>query len=144
MCKRLTFQNILSLLFLLLSGNIVAGGTGSHVFIENRNQWESQVLFKANLSNGAIFLEKNTFTYVLKEKSHHHESDHPHAGAGDAVKFHALKMHFEGASLNPHVIGKQAITTKFNYFIGKDQSKWAGNVSGFSRVRYENLYPGLI
>src|SRR5574344_740055 len=34
-------------------------------FIENKNQWPSQVLFKAPLSSGAFFAEKNRITYVF-------------------------------------------------------------------------------
>ncbi|MBL7884144.1 MAG: hypothetical protein JNL69_08740, partial [Bacteroidia bacterium] len=42
-------------------------------FTENKNQWEPNILFRAFLDGGSLFLEKNKFTYNFynKEALHH-------------------------------------------------------------------------
>ncbi len=34
-------------------------------FIENKGQWETQVLLKADIGNGSLFLQKNGFSVLL-------------------------------------------------------------------------------
>ena len=38
-------------------------------------------------------------------------------------------------------MGEEPVITRFNYFLGKDKSKWAGNCSGFRAIKYKELYP---
>src|SRR5437868_5423028 len=37
-------------------------------FTENKNQWSKNILFRAQLDGGALFLEKNAFTYNFYDK----------------------------------------------------------------------------
>jgi len=39
-------------------------------FVENKGQWEKQILFKSDFNNGAFFLEENGFMVLL-----HHPED---------------------------------------------------------------------
>ena len=36
-------------------------------FIENKGQWESRIIFKTTLTNGAAFIEKNCITFYLSD-----------------------------------------------------------------------------
>src|ERR1035437_4850007 len=36
-------------------------------FIQNKNQWESNILYKAEIGGGTVFLEKNCFTFAFKD-----------------------------------------------------------------------------
>jgi len=46
---------------------------------------------------------------------------------------------------NPHIVvsGGEEQEGKSNYFLGNDPKQWRTNVSNYSKVRYENAYPGV-
>jgi hypothetical protein len=48
-----------------------------------------------------------------------------------------------GAATNPKAVGEEPLSTKVNYFIGRDPSKWQTNVQTYAKVRYQNVYPGI-
>ena len=65
------------------------------VFIENKGQWDSRILYNQILPDGNLFLEKDGFTYSLYEKSYiqnlHHDKKTP---APDSIKSHVVKTKF--------------------------------------------------
>lgn len=48
-----------------------------------------------------------------------------------------------GSNANPQVVGEDSLSTKVNYFIGRDPKKWRRNIPTYARVRYRNVYPGI-
>ncbi len=64
------------------------------------------------------------------------------AGAMQTVKKTAT-VEFLGAQQAPGVVGLNPSTTYANFFVGKDPAQWRSHVSGFGRVKYSNLYPGI-
>ncbi|HRY32827.1 MAG TPA: gliding motility-associated C-terminal domain-containing protein [Bacteroidales bacterium] len=121
-------------------------------FIENKGQWEPQVLFRAGIPMGTLFLEKHRLTYLLVDPHvlghcHHpgtcgnaHENEKP---VDFAVTSHAFRMHFAGASENTTVSGSQTFKEYHNYFIGNDPSHWASDVKLYREITYRGLYPGI-
>ncbi|MCA6362031.1 MAG: PKD domain-containing protein, partial [Bacteroidetes bacterium] len=114
---------------------------------ENKNQWPSQVMFKANVSGGAVFLEKDRFTF-----NNYHTADLDKISSakeitavdsGQLIRCHAWSVHF-GNSL-PAVVaeGRSRQNAYSNYFIGNDEKKWAGLVKRFESVYYSELYSGI-
>ena len=113
-------------------------------FTENKNQWESNILFKAQLDGGSLFLEKNCFTYNFYDKGTLRSNHLLRSGElPKPIKFHAFRMTFSGANANPKLVSKDPSLDYSNYFIGNDPSKWAGNVKNYKEVVYENLYNGI-
>jgi Beta-propeller repeat/Abnormal spindle-like microcephaly-assoc'd, ASPM-SPD-2-Hydin len=55
----------------------------------------------------------------------------------------AMSFKLVGANTNPTVVGEKLQTTKVNYFIGNDRSKWLTNIATYGQVRYKNVYPGI-
>lgn len=55
----------------------------------------------------------------------------------------ALRMKLVGGNKNARVFGLDELPGKSNYFIGKDPKKWRVDVPNFSRVKYEDAYPGV-
>ncbi len=112
-------------------------------FVENKKQWENFIKYEAEFRGGKLFLEENRFTYVFYNPEDF-ASLHPHEGKQiDNVRLHAIKINPVNA--NPHPVIASYDTASFynNYFIGKDTSKWASNVSSYSSVVYSNLYPNI-
>ena len=55
----------------------------------------------------------------------------------------ALRMKMAGANQHPQVTGNEVLPGVSNYFIGNDPRKWRTNVSNYSRVGYQDIYPGV-
>ena len=48
-----------------------------------------------------------------------------------------------GANPNPRAVGIDRLPGVTNYFIGNDPAKWRTNVTGYAKVKYEGVYPGI-
>ena len=123
-------------------------------FIENKGQWDSRVQYKGEVSNGSFFIRSGGFTVVQ-----HNPSDyagvsrflHGHNADGSPVKptdklvlrSHAYDVDFIGASAESKTIADKVIPTYNNYFIGNDQSKWAGNCRIFQAITLKDVYPNI-
>jgi len=115
-------------------------------FIENKGQWQSNILFKKDLPGGAFFLEANQFTFnFYQPKDIDHSYAHDNYDTLDPVKtihFHSYKVKFlKARKVTP--TGNYPATDYINYFIGKDQSKWASRVLHYGDIEYASLYKGI-
>lgn len=121
-------------------------------FIENKNQWNKNVLYKADIGAGALFLEKSKFTFVFKDIEAIKELLKFKTNGFDNItlkntkspdlniKYHAYTLNFLNA--NPDVIVSSYSPTEgyYNYFRGKDKRRWASNVKSYKTISYKNIY----
>lgn len=114
-------------------------------FTENKNQWDKKVMFRAQLDGGALFLEKNAFTYNFydKETLRNNHIGKNKSASGKPIRSHAFRMTFLNALQDVELSSAQMTHDYVNYFIGKDKNKWAGNVKNYREVNYKNLYEGI-
>lgn len=145
-----------SILFLLAALAFVStqahecGNCKNLQFIANKNQWNQQVQYKANVPFGAVFLEKNGYTFakvkeeqfMLLRHNYHHEHQYKPAFP-DSLNCHAIKVRFLGSNPAATIVGADSLQEYFNYFLGKDKSKWASRVPGFGTIEYRNIYEGI-
>jgi hypothetical protein len=54
-----------------------------------------------------------------------------------------LRMRLLGANTGPDVSGVDELPGKTNYLIGDDPNAWHRNIPNYSKVRYDNIYPGI-
>lgn len=93
------------------------------LFEANRGQVDSNYSFIAQNPSGVLLLSGNGFIY----------------GRGrDAVR-----VMFEGAELQPRIVGLDLQPGVSNYLLGSNQAKFIRNVPSYGRVRIRNLYPGI-
>ena len=59
------------------------------------------------------------------------------------VQVGALRMKLVGARSSARLMGLDELPGKSNYFIGDDKSRWLANVPNYSKVKYEQVYPGI-
>ncbi len=111
-------------------------------FTQNKGQWPAQVAYRARVPGGALFVERNAFTYSFHTggpmANHGHGQDEPvpeeHA--------HAFRVSFEGASpATPE--GAFGQPQYENYFLGNDPGKWGTGCAVFGMVNMRGLYPGI-
>lgn len=60
-----------------------------------------------------------------------------------APRLEFLEMRLAGSNLAKTVTATDPLPGKSNYFIGNNPAKWRSGVPHFTRVRYENVYPGI-
>jgi gliding motility-associated-like protein len=127
-------------------------------FTENKNQWDKTILYRAQLDGGALFLEKNCFTYSFYDKETLRESHAPTqykkyeenrkknptiAQSKTPIRSHAFRMTFINAEPFVETSANQPTYDYCNYFIGNDKSKWVSNVKNYSEVNYTNIYKNI-
>lgn len=139
------------LIWIIISLSLFLNAQDSDIwFHPNRGQWEEEIKYKVELSQGAFYVEKDKFTFFFHdlhkvyghshgetcEHGHHHFED-------DKISCHAVKMHF----LNSDWSGKatETDTSNFyrNYFIGEDSSKWASEVASYQSITLHDYYEGI-
>jgi uncharacterized repeat protein (TIGR01451 family) len=54
-----------------------------------------------------------------------------------------LRMKLAGANLSASAVAFDPLPGKRNYFLGNDPAKWRIDVPTYSRVRYDEVYPGI-
>jgi hypothetical protein len=126
----------------------LAGATAapSLEFIQNKGQWAAPVRYAAPLRAGRLFLQSTglTYSFVDPEALHHHEATkNKTVPAGPRIAAHAYTVHFEKANAQPRITAEAPTTEVRNYFIGKDESRWASNVASFRRLHYAGVWPGI-
>lgn len=112
-------------------------------FSANLGQWPEQVLYRAMIPGGALFIERDALTYVLRKGM----SDHGHGpgtigGRTDELRAHAYRVHFAGGGAAAWE-GGDVQPDYENYFIGNDPAGWAGHVPVFGIIRLKEVYPGI-
>lgn len=146
MRKLITFTIICLLISIFGLTQEISHAPSQFKFIENKGQWPDQVTFRAEVPGGFIWLEKGKFNYQFKSYPIHH-AEHAHENKLDKIK-KELKQHvvwseFVGANENVEVSKTQKSKEYFNYFLGKDQSKWASHCYAYGDITYEELYDGI-
>jgi len=101
-------------------------------FEQNQGQTDPQVKYLARGSGYTLFLTANDAVFSLHSRPSASE-------ASTAV----VRMHVVGGTSQATVEGSSPVPGTSNYFIGNDPSKWHSGVTRYSRVSYQNVYPGV-
>ena len=128
-------------------------------FIENKGQWDAEVLYRLQTPFANMNLEKDQIKFqlldpeslaALKHQGHNHEAKPGHEGddpqpqiATHGIKGHNFTMKFVNSS--KHTVGQASkpLEQYYNYLIGNDPSKWASHVHLYNEVAYQSLYEGI-
>ncbi|MBW6481446.1 MAG: gliding motility-associated C-terminal domain-containing protein [Vicingaceae bacterium] len=141
-------RKLILILFLLVS--MLALAQRPYIeFRENKGQWEENVMFRARIPAGDLFIEENALTYrFYKEEDlnridelHHQFIKNP-THQDSIINMHAFKVEFKNA-LTPTFKTSKVRPDYENYFVGNDQSKWASNVKKYEEVAYQELYKNI-
>lgn len=103
-------------------------------FEENKGQWDSNILFKARLQEGALFVENNGIVFHLNDLKKHQNKTKNHA--------HAFKIQLND-SKKKNIKTKNHFPSYSNYFKGNDSSKWASNVRAYEEVVYQDVFDNI-
>ena len=118
-------------------------------FIENKGQWDQQILFLARASGLNYWITTEGIVYdfyelAVPEKSST-EFNSDLQSENIAINGHIVKSSFQKSNQAsmPSYIGVDKQSAYYNYFIGNNSSSWASNVPLYSEVLAKNIYKGI-
>jgi gliding motility-associated-like protein len=160
-------KNVLFLLILVLFAS-AASHAGGMYFIQNKGQWDSDILYRTEVPGGFLFLKKQSLVYVFYDAAKIAALHGKRSGQSDAVSLtgiaqnsdaskqnslkspdlnsiaaHGVEVKMLNASATVSHKAFRPVKSQFNYFLGNDPQSWASDVQAFEEVRYENVYPGV-
>jgi len=125
----------------------------AYKFIENKNQWPSQVKFATDIPGGRLFVSNNHLTYLFYDQDqlinkfgrHKHpnvfdKSRKKSIDDSDSIRLHSLKVSFLDANYSASITGEEEQVTRYNYFLGNDSSKWGRGAKSYNSVVFKDLY----
>ncbi|MBO0949027.1 DUF7948 domain-containing protein [Fibrella forsythiae] len=116
------------------------------VFVENNGQWAGDILFRADLPGGFLFLKRSGLHYVFydtRETARRHTAPTATDPISPSIRAHGVSVSLLNRTGTGRVDGINPVGTSFSYFTGNDPSRWAGGVRGFPEVIYHDVYPGI-
>ena len=122
----------------------------------NRGQTDEAVKFLSRGKGYTLFLTSTDAVLSLRKGSAEPEAQVPRlvndrggtgvspvASGSPLPQPAVLRMKLLGANPEARVTGIEELPGKSNYFIGNDPEKWRTNVPHYSKVNYEEVYPGI-
>ncbi len=138
-CLFLILQNV------ALSQDIEYEHSIHHAFIENKGQWDENVLFQSKFKGGNLWIQQNKFVFHLQDFSATHaahagnKSDVPNKGNRQTV----VHLNFVGSKKVEEIQKFNSTKSYYNYFLGNVKEKWASDVHGYSEANLVSLYDGI-
>jgi gliding motility-associated-like protein len=131
-------------IFFLLSFLIKAGNPPAIIFKENKGQWPEKVLFGTEILNTKFYVNKNSFNYCIYKPEEYIKmfGRHKREEKPPVVHGHNYEVEFVNADLSKSTKSQEQ-SEYYNYFLGKDKSKWASNVKAFGNVLFNEIYKGV-
>src|ERR1700730_9436472 len=113
-------------------------------FEANEGQTDKQVKFLSRGRGYGLFLTSSGAVLSLKRRALRFSSNQNQLLTQSESNDHiTLAMRLNGSDSSALIKGVEQLPGKVNYFIGNDSSKWHTNVSTYSQVHYEGIYPGI-
>ena len=148
-------NRVLSILFLFIGIYSIAqkrmddshntpATTNAYSFIENKGQWEKDILFKSSFKGGNLWVQRKKLMFHLKDYQHLRRN-HGIQDKCDTCKNreHVVHLNFEGCNQITQFSSTNPSKEYYNYFIGNDQTKWASDVHAYTEASLHELYTGV-
>ncbi|WP_234733364.1 DUF7948 domain-containing protein [Tellurirhabdus bombi] len=123
-------------------------------FVQNKGQWADDVLYRADLPGGYLFLKKGSLHYVFYDAAavgaiHTRRPAQPTARTSSTppdesakIRAHGVEMILEG-SQTTQIEALKPSSQHINYLFGNDPKRWASDASLFGEIVYHDVYPGI-
>ncbi|MCX6156152.1 MAG: SBBP repeat-containing protein [Candidatus Kapabacteria bacterium] len=103
-------------------------------FVENKGQWDANIKFVCKMSDMNIIVTEDGICYDYFLNLQNSDESADKIRTGQVIKLVSANVNKMTA------IGKTALETVKNYFIGNETSKWATNVHEYNNVLLQNFY----
>lgn len=120
-------------------------------FIENKGQYPEDILFKAAVPGGSVYLARNYIAYsffdmaALNQDHNCKTCGHSHRArlSKQKINAHGYRIEIAGSTPRGKAAGRNAGSETYNYFLGSDPGRWAVKAKAYKEVYYENIYPNV-
>ncbi len=137
---------LLSFFVIFITFNIFS----QYPFKKNEGQWNKKINYKSEFRGGNLFIEDGVLNYNFydtKELDEYIYSHHKKQFYDDSreiiIHGHCLKTNFINSNKNLFFTENDRIEEYFNYYLGKDKSKWARKVRAYNSLKLNNLYEDI-
>jgi len=123
---------------------LMQSALGQADFVDNKGQWPSQVLWRADLPHGALWVENQALTWQFYDPAILSKL-HPGEEIPDPdplYREHSYRVHFEGATM-PVPSAQKTRPYYHNYYLGNDSSAWVSGAAVHGMVEMASVYPGI-
>ena len=143
--KIIFFIGLILSIFPTFAQEIVHQHSIQHSFIENKGQWDNEVLFKSKFDGGNLWVEQHKMMFHLQNFSAVHDA---HVSKKDIknnpeIPQTLVHLNFVGSNKVNEIIKTAPTKNYYNYYIGNDQERWASNVRGYGEAVLKELYNGI-
>jgi gliding motility-associated-like protein len=116
-----------------------------HAFIENKGQWNKDVLFKSQFDGGNLWVQQHKMLFHLADYSNVQKIHGKMNNLDNSLEFKQdlVQLNFKGSNEIKFIEKGKEISAYYNYFIGKDKSKWHGEVRAYNEAKLLDLYNGI-
>ncbi len=116
-----------------------------HAFIENKGQWNKDILFMSKFHGGNLWIQQNKFVFHIQDLSAMNEAHlAPERGElNEEIKQRVLHLNFLGSNKVSDIHKEKSTTAYYNYFIGNDPDHWASEVHGYGEATLKEFYDGI-
>ncbi|MEK6333662.1 MAG: SBBP repeat-containing protein [Acidobacteriota bacterium] len=111
-------------------------------FEENQGQADRRVKFLSRGPNYALLLTPTEAVLSLSSEKADSVSEKTRSVTRETQSA-LLRMKLMGANGSPKIQGRERLQGKSNYLIGNDRKKWHTDIPTYSRVHYDEVYPGI-
>jgi CHU_C Type IX secretion signal domain len=132
-------------LFLILVCHISYATTPSFIFIENKGQWPKEVLFRAQIPNGYLWVTENELKYQFldsKNASQHGLAQNQNTRK-EPILEQTIILKFGKKAIISNANLENKVVQNFNFFMGNDPSLWQSNVPAFEQIKLIDVYEGV-
>lgn len=142
----------LTLVLVLISLNAFGQEDQGLRFIENKGQWNSDIDFQARVPGGRLGVSATGFSVVLldmEEIEHRHMGGHVEINEStgqpstEPVNGHYFRIKLLGVNPEAKASVETPLEGHYNYFLGKDSSRWAAKALAYTSILYQDVYPGI-
>tara|TARA_B100001248_G_scaffold262276_1_gene257222 strand:- start:54831 stop:58511 length:3681 start_codon:yes stop_codon:yes gene_type:complete len=134
-------ENRLKIFFTLILQALFFNSNTQSVFVENKGQFNEEVIAKINVPSGSVFIERDKLKFAFFS-SEQLKQRHDLINKNSMIDAHAYTVSFVNSSKTHSTFFANEESYFENYFLGP-KSNWATNVRTYKSVHKKDLYAGI-
>ncbi len=113
-------------------------------FIENKGQWDPNVLFQSKFQGGNLWIQQQKFVFHLADYSQVHDV---HTGVLEnpepKIEQTVVHLNFPGSNIVTNITKSYTSKEYYNYMIGNVKQNWTSEVRGYGEATMHEFYNGI-
>lgn len=139
-------RNIFLLSVLFIVSIPIQAEISTSFFIENKGQWDKEVLYLCRINGLNAWITKSGVTYDFHKwkKLNRFDVQFIDNKNDHYIQYgHIIKVNHVDANVNLYSETKQKSDAYYNYLIGNNPEKWADYVGLYQEIVVKNIYEGI-